>query len=172
MSMLLTGKGKMLVLLSAIAVVIIFTTMYIGANTQAGILEEDVNVNLKWVKFKTFDEENNAIILEVTFELDNDSDAVLTLRNINYELYANDVLLGQGSASYEDIPLVGRPQVFKFATSGPIRTDFMLTKTPETADMWDRIMNGNIDGITWRTKGVAEIESSISTIVKEFDTFT
>ncbi len=164
--MILYRRGKIFVAAIIVGAIIVFTSMYIGANQQAVVLEKDIDIDLKSVEFKRFDEENNIIVLEVTFEVSNNSDTVMTVGNMNYDLLADDSFVCKGFVSYRDIPLVGRPQVFSFGSSGPIRTECEMTN--ENEEVWNDIMNGDMDKV-WRTKGVAEIESSISVITKEFD---
>lgn len=163
--MILYRRGKIFVAAIIVGTIIVFTSMYIGANQQAAVLEEDIDMDLKGVKFKAFDEENNVIILEVTFEVSNNSGTVMTVGNISYDLFADDEFVCKGFVSYRDIPLIGRPQIFSFGTSGPIRTECEMTSDNS---LWDDVMNGDMDKV-WRTKGKAEIESSISVITKEFD---
>jgi hypothetical protein len=163
--MILYRRGKIFVAAIIVGAIIVFTSMYIGANQQAVVLEEDIDIDLKSVEFKRFDEENDIIVLEVTFEVSNNSGTVMTVGNMNYDLFADDNFVCKGFVSYRDIPLVGRPQIFSFGSSGPIRTECEVTSDNI---IWNDIMNGNTDKV-WRTKGVTEIESSISVITKEFD---
>lgn len=164
--MILERRGKIFVAAIIVGAVIAFTSMYIGANQQADILEEDIDIELLSVKLKSLDEDNGVMILDVTFEVSNNSGTVMTVGSIDYDLLADDSTICHGSKSYRDIPLVGRPQVFSHGTSGPIRTECKV-KQSENTEIWNTIRNG--DNMLWRTKGTAEIETSISVITREFD---
>jgi hypothetical protein len=167
--MILYRRGKIFVAAIIVGAIIVFTAMYIGANQQAAILEEDVGIDLKDVRFKSFDAENNIIILEVTFEFSNNSDTVMTVGEVVYDLLADDNFVCKGGKSYRDIPLIGRPQIFAFGVSGPVRTECEVTKNNVSEDIWNAILNNNMDDYTWRTQGRTEVETSISVIIKEFD---
>ncbi len=167
--MILDRRGRIFVVAIIAGSIIVFTAMYIGASRQAEILEKDVGIDLVSISVKSIDTINSKAILEVTFKLNNNSGTVMSVGEVSYDLSANDKFICKGTASYRDIPLVGRPQIFSYSESGPIRTECEVMKSDEIIDIWNSIVNNNIENITWRAKGIAEVESSISVIEKRFD---
>lgn len=166
--MRLERRGKIFIIAIIVGVITTFTLMYISAITQANILEKQLDVELVSVEPKSIDYNNDTASLEVTFKVINNSPQVIAVRDLNYELTTDGNFLCKGGADYGDIPLGGRPQVFSNAESGPIRTECKFKKN-DNLDMWNRVVNNQLNNITWRTKGSMELESSYSVIPKDFD---
>ena len=63
----------------------------------------------------------------LTFLVKNSSEKTFVVPVIEYQLYGDDVLLGSGKYSTEDVALPGRAQIFGGAEV-PIKNTFILTK--------------------------------------------
>lgn len=106
--------------------------------------------------------------LNLAFNFTNPLDQTLTTSKIQYDLFADGILLGDSIISYEDIPVNGRPQMFS-DTSVPIRGDFELQSSDKLADIYNKI-TGSISGIKWTARGNAQLESAICQGQTEFST--
>ncbi|MEM2856725.1 MAG: hypothetical protein QW416_06465 [Candidatus Nitrosocaldaceae archaeon] len=166
--MILDRRGRIFVASIIAGAIVVFVAMYIGANRQAELLESDINIIFADVKLKNVDNVNNALTLNVIFEVSNDSNVVLTVGEISYELSGDNQFLCKGAASFRDIPLVGRPQIFSQSKSAPIETECVVVKSDTNSLIWDTIIN-DIDNIRWHVNGNGEIESSYAVIPKQFD---
>ena len=83
---------------------------------------------------------------------------------IAYQLYDDDVLLGSGKYSTEDVALPGRAQIFGGAEV-PIKNTFILNKDEINSEIYQSVINNEITNfivegmiITQSTWSVAETE--------------
>ncbi len=167
--MILTRRGRILVVSAIAGAAIAFVLMYILAAQQASVLESDIGIDITDIDRKAYNPETDTITLQVTFQISNNSNTVMSLGEITYSLFGNDINICKGAISYRDIPLVGRPQIFSYGISGPIRTDCEIKQTSENIEVWNAILNDNINNIRFNAKGNAEIETSVSVIPKSFN---
>ena len=127
------------------------------------------NVSLEQVEVKLADvalikaTENEAKFV-VTFLVKNPSEKTYVVPVIAYQLYGDDVLLGSGKYSTEDVALPGRAQIFGGAEV-PIKNTFILTKDEINSEIYQSVINNEITNfiaegtiITQSTWSVAETE--------------
>ena len=100
----------------------------------------------------------------LTFLVKNSSEKTFVVPVIEYQLYGDDVLLGSGKYSTEDVALPGRAQIFGGAEV-PIKNTFILTKDEINSEIYQSVINNEITNfiaegtiITQSTWSVAETE--------------
>ena len=100
----------------------------------------------------------------LTFLVKNSSEKTFVVPVIEYQLYGDDVLLGSGKYSTEDVALPGRAQIFGGAEV-PIKNTFILTKDEINSGIYQSVINNEITNfiaegtiITQSTWSVAETE--------------
>ena len=127
------------------------------------------NVSLEQVEVKLADvalikaTENEAKFV-VTFLVKNPSEKTYVVPVIAYQLYGDDVLLGSGKYSTEDVALPGRAQIFGGAEV-PLKNTFILNKDEINSEIYQSVINNEITNfivegmiITQSTWSVAETE--------------
>ena len=100
----------------------------------------------------------------LTFLVKNSSEKTFVVPVIEYQLYGDDVLLGSGKYSTEDVALPGRAQIFGGAEV-PIKNTFILNKDEINSEIYQSVINDEITNfiaegtiITQSTWSVAETE--------------
>ena len=100
----------------------------------------------------------------LTFLVKNSSEKTFVVPVIEYQLYGDDVLLGSGKYSTEDVALPGRAQIFGGAEV-PIKNTFILNKDEINSEIYQSVINNEITNfiaegtiITQSTWSVAETE--------------
>ncbi len=127
------------------------------------------NVSLEQVEVKLADvalikaTENEAKFV-VTFLVKNPSEKTYVVPVIAYQLYDDDVLLGSGKYSTEDVALPGRAQLLPGAEV-PLKNIFILNKSEINSEIYQSMINNEITNfivegmiITQSTWSVAETE--------------
>jgi LEA14-like dessication related protein len=109
--------------------------------------------------------------LNVYFDVYNPTQQTLTTSGIDYQLFADGKSLGNGTKSYEDIPLNGRPQLYS-NSNVTVKSSFPLTPSNANSSIFKRMLSSPaaVKQIKWRVEGVAQIESGFSTSPKKFST--
>jgi predicted extracellular nuclease len=112
---------------------------------------------------------NEIVPLNVFFDVHNPTDKTLTTSRIDYELFANGNSLGQGTLSYEDIPVNGRPQLLSNSTT-MLQSVFQLTNSSSNMVIFNKLVQGPdvSKKMKWRANGTAQIESGFSSSTKQF----
>ena len=123
---------------------------------------EQVEVELTDVTLREAGESEAKFTL--TFIVKNSSEKIFVVPVIEYQLYGDDVLLGSGKYSTEDVALPGRAQIFGGAEV-PLKNTFILNKSEVGSDIYqsmisNQITNFIVEGmiITQSTWSVAETE--------------
>ena len=123
---------------------------------------EQVEVELTDVTLREAGE--NEAKFTLTFLVKNSSEKIYVVPVIEYQLYGDDVLLGSGKYSTEDVALPGRAQIFGGAEV-PIKNTFVLNKDEITSEIYQSVINNEISNfvaegmiITQSTWSVAETE--------------
>ena len=123
---------------------------------------EQVEVELTDVTLRVSGE--NEAKFTLTFLVKNSSEKTFVVPVIEYQLYGDDVLLGSGKYSTEDVALPGRAQIFGGAEV-PLKNTFILNKSEVGSDIYqsmisNQITNFIVEGmiITQSTWSVAETE--------------
>ena len=123
---------------------------------------EQVQVELTDVALREAGE--NEAKFTLTFLVKNSSEKTFVVPVIEYQLYGDDMLLGSGKYSTEDVALPGRAQIFGGAEV-PIKNTFILNKDEITSEIYQSVINNEITNfiaegtiITQSTWSVAETE--------------
>ena len=107
---------------------------------------------------------DNEAKFTLTFLVKNSSEKTFVVPVIEYQLYGDDMLLGSGKYSTEDVALPGRAQIFGGAEV-PVKNTFILNKDEITSEIYQSVINNEITNfiaegtiITQSTWSVAETE--------------
>jgi len=111
---------------------------------------------------------SNLINLNVLFSIHNPTEKTLTTSGIDYQLFANNTLLGQGSLSYADVPVNGRPQLLSNSTT-TLQSQFQVINSHLNSQIFKVVQNpARLKHTKWKVEGVAELESGFSSSSKPF----
>ena len=123
---------------------------------------EQVEVELTDVTLRVSGE--NEAKFTLTFLVKNSSEKTFVVPVIEYQLYGDDVLLGSGKYSTEDVALPGRAQIFA-GGEVPLKNTFILNKSEVGSEIYQLMINNEITNfvaegmiITQSTWSVAETE--------------
>ena len=123
---------------------------------------EQVEVELTDVTLREAGENESKFV--VTFLVKNSSEKTYVIPVIEYQLYSDDVLLGSGKYSTEDVALPGRAQIFG-GGEVPLKNTFILNKSEVGSEIYQLMINNEITNfvaegmiITQSTWSVAETE--------------
>ena len=155
----------LVVAIAAITIAIILLPLIL-----ATVSAPDINsITIELSKVEVGDIANdNAIPLNLFFNIHNPTDKAMTTSKIDYNLIADGESLGQGVLSYEDIPLNGRPQLSPGLTT-TLKSTFELNQSNVNSDIFRVIKNAQAtEQIKWKVEGVAQIESAFSFSPKQF----
>lgn len=150
--------------IAAVALAIIFYPLIVFTPIDL----EKVDIDLTRVALASEGIEDQSLDLRVTVTLNNTSDITLTTSRIDYELFADGVLIGTPQFYYEDVPVNGRPALFP-QSSVPLSETFTLEYSDENAEIFNKILE-DPSQIKWRMQGTANIESGTTFVTKEFTT--
>jgi len=128
------------------------------------------NVSLEQVEVKLIDialresGENEAKFV-ITFLVKNPSEKTYVVPVIAYQLYGDDVLLGSGKYSTEDVALPGRAQMLPGAEV-PLKNTFILNKSEVDSEIYQSMINNEI--INFIAEGMIITQSTWSVAETEF----
>ncbi|MFM7796424.1 MAG: hypothetical protein ACKO7N_06635 [Candidatus Nitrosotenuis sp.] len=126
---------------------------------------EMVDLNIGTVKLVSENTIEGKAKLDVGFVIKNPSDKTFTVSRIDYELFANDVSIGKGQYSTEDIAMPGRAAFYPNAEI-ELPSSFTLTRTTENAEQYSAITTES--PVVYSAKGLIVVESAWSLVEKEF----
>jgi len=109
--------------------------------------------------------EDGGADLRTYFVLDNPTDQTATTSRIDFELFADGTSLGPNTISYDDIPVNGRPAIFG---KDSVTVSETFTVEIDDAGLLEKISDSP-DAVKWRAKGIAQIESTLTLIEKQFE---
>jgi len=158
-----TGRLVILACFAGLGAMMLFFFVY------ADSFQPDLNkVVVKVESIKILDENKleKRAHLDVRFNLQNPTSIVLTVATINYQLYANGQVLGDGHFTTDDIPEAGRPALFA-NSNVTIPTTFDLVSSDDIAKQYSDITTNQ--SVTYEVKGQATIESFLTSVIKDFD---
>ncbi|MDE1728182.1 MAG: hypothetical protein KGI02_09265 [Thaumarchaeota archaeon] len=158
-----TGRLVILACFAGLGAMMLFFFVY------ANSFQVDLNkVTVKIDSIKILDENklDKRAHLDVRFNLQNPTSIVLTIATINYQLYANGKVLGDGHFTTNDIPEAGRPALFA-NSNVTIPTTFDLVNSDEIAKEYSDITTNQ--PVTYEIKGQVTIESFLTSVIKDFD---
>ncbi len=165
--MFLSARRLLLIgVIAAVVAVIVLLPIILETLSGQGI----TNVQISLSKVQVIpNESNKTTSLQVTFALLNPTDKALTTSRIEYELFANDTSLGNGTVSYQDIPLNGRPQLYPENTIF-IPSMFLVEPSKVTPEMYEKLTDSkSAEHTTWSVRGEAQIDSAFTTLPKQFE---
>jgi len=158
-----TGRLVIIGCFAGLGAMMIFFILY------ANSFQVDLNkVTIQIENIKVLDQNNldKRAHLDVRFTIQNPTSLVLTISNINYELYANGKDLGEGHFTTEDIPEAGRPPLFANGNL-TLSTTFDLVNDGKISKEYLAITT--VQPVKYEAKGQITIESFLTAITKDFD---
>ena len=132
----------------AVAAIIILLPFFIGFGFP---LPHQLPVTVSSIQ--KVDEET----IQVQLEIFNPNLAALAVSKIEYDLFADDEIVGRGQLDYANTPVTGRPQLLQ-------RQSTMLTSTVNT-DMQP------LSGAHWKASGMIEISNAFTLGQREFTAY-
>ena len=139
--------------IAAVALTIIFYPLIIYTPADLG----KVHVKLSKVEVLPSNETDEKVTVRPTFAITNNNDMTLTTSNIDFQLFANGQSIGSSSVSYEDVPIVGRPQIFTNTTvQVPGSLDYQISSSNGALF---KMIRDNSSSINWSTKGAVTVET-------------
>ena len=124
---------------------------------------EQVEVELTDVALREAGESEAKFTL--TFLVKNSSEKTFVVPVIEYQLYGDDVLLGSGKYSTEDVALPGRAQMLPGAEV-PLKNTFILNKSEVGSEIYQSMINNEI--INFIAEGMIITQSTWSVAETEF----
>jgi LEA14-like dessication related protein len=137
---------------------------YISSLTATGL--DRVTIELSNVEFVPASDEQKAGQIDIIFHLTNPTDKTVTTSKIEYNLFADNMQLGDSILSYEDIPPNGRPAILP-QQSINLTSSFQIIPSQSTQAIFSRIVNNPSD-INWKVQGEVRVESAITLQEKQF----
>lgn len=126
---------------------------------------EQVEVELTDVTLRVSGE--NEAKFTLTFLVKNFSEKTFVVPVIEYQLYGDDVLLGSGKYSTEDVALPGRAQIFG-GSEVPLKNTFILNKSEVGSEIYQSMINNEISNFV--VEGIITTQSTWSVAETEFRT--
>ncbi|MFN4336879.1 MAG: hypothetical protein ACK4FV_04780 [Candidatus Nitrosocaldus sp.] len=158
----------MVVVGAAVVMVAIFMAAWYRTVIEEGEISESVRIGIQGVSIKDVDFNNNKMTITINFGITNNTNKIVTVSKIDYEVSVDGVTLGKNFLSYEDIALVGRPPVFIGQTT-TLSSDFTFNYSSSIDSSWNKLIRGDVNSVDWNIKGTAEIETAWSIIPIQFD---
>ena len=156
-------QSKTTVYLAIVGVFVMMGGIIFYASLDNSKLEQ-VGIELTNIEF--LDENIKDVArFNVTFLVNNPSDTTFTVSIIQYDLYADGILLGSGKYSTEDVSMPGRASFFP-DTEIPLKNIFVLNKSEVGPEIFQDVIDGSVKKFT--TGGVITTQTTWSTIEKEF----
>jgi LEA14-like dessication related protein len=153
--------------IAAVAIAIVFLPLILTITLPTNLN----TVSIALAKVEVVNVTGSSLInLNVFFSVHNPTEKTLTTSGIDYQLFADGTLLGQGSLSYADVPVNGRPQLLSNTTI-TIQSQFQVVNSHSNPQIFKVILNpATFKQIKWRAEGVVELESGFSSASKQFST--
>ena len=124
---------------------------------------EQVEVELTDVTLREAGE--NEAKFTLTFLVKNSSEKTYVVPVIAYQLYGDNVLLGSGKYSTEDVALPGRAQIFG-GGEVPLKNTFILNKSEVSSEIYQSMINNEITNFV--VEGMIITQSTWSVVETEF----
>jgi len=162
-------RGKIVIIPIFVIIFVGLVSLVAFTEWEEAEIDPNVGVILENVKMKKIDDDNpDRMIVRVDLAVFNNTERILAISRIGYDLYANEILVGRGSLSFADIPLSGRAPIFS-GSSTTLPSEMQLPKSPEVMEIWSKLLNNDTEDVTWRADGVVQIETAFSIIEKDFN---
>ena len=124
---------------------------------------EQVEVELTDITLREAGE--NEAKFTLTFLVKNSSEKTYVVPVIAYQLYGDNVLLGSGKYSTEDVALPGRAQIFG-GGEVPLKNTFILNKSEVNSEIYQSMINNEITNFV--VEGMIITQSTWSVVETEF----
>ena len=155
----------LIAVIAVIAIAIIFLPLILTVTLPKDLSKVSIDVSKVEILNVTGNSMTN---LNVFFKIHNPTDTTLTTSGMDYQLFANGTPIGQGSLSYADIPVNGRPQLLSGSTI-PIQSYLAVVNSHPNSKIFKAIQNSSLfKQIKWRVNGTIELESGVSSATKQF----
>jgi LEA14-like dessication related protein len=153
--------------IAAVAITIVFLPLILTITLPTNLN----TVSIALAKVEVVNVTGSSLInLNVFFSVHNPTEKTLTTSGIDYQLFADGTLLGQGSLSYADVPVNGRPQLLSNTTI-TIQSQFQVVNSHSNPQIFKVILNpATFKQIKWRAEGVVDLDSGVSSSSKQFST--
>lgn len=164
--MFLSRRRLILVaVIAAVAIAIVLLPLILTITLPKDL--NRVSVGVSSVKILNVTD-NSLINLNVAFNIHNPTDTTLTTSGIDYQLFADGVPIGEGSLSYADVPVNGRPQLLSGSTI-TILSQLPVVNSHSNAQIFKSIQTPSLfKQIKWRVDGSTDLESGFSSASKQF----
>ena len=136
------------------------------ANLDIAELDQ-VEIQLDSVKLRVEDMTSKQAKFDVTFLIKNPSSKTLSVSIIDFKLYGDEQMLGQGLYSSTDVALPGRALFYPGAEI-LLKSTFTLDRTDANAEIYEKAVNEKI--VNFYTEGTITAQSSWSQTDNEFKT--
>ena len=156
-------QSKMTVYLAIVGVFAMMGGIIYYASLDNSELEQaEIELtNIEFMDENTKDEPR----FNVTFLINNPSDTTFTVSLIQYDLYADGILLGSGQYCTLDVSMPGRASFFP-GTEIPLKNIFVLSKSEVEPEIFQNVINNNVKKFT--AEGIITTQNTWTTIEKEF----
>jgi LEA14-like dessication related protein len=151
--------------IAAVAITIVFLPLILTITLPTNL--DTVSISL--AKVEVVNVTGSSLInLNVFFRVQNPTDTTLTTSGIDYKLFADGTLLGQGSLSYADVPVNGRPQLLS-NTTVTLQSLFPVLNSHSNSQIFKAIQNpATFKQIKWKAEGAVDLDSGVSSSSKQF----
>ncbi len=126
---------------------------------------QQAKIELQSVKVINVNTVDNLVELQIFFLIKNPSEKTFTVPIINFELFANGENIGTGQYSRVDIPMPGRV-IFSAGKGNTVDTTLSIALSDVKSDIYQAIIEEK--NIEFRVEGIITIETTLSSIDKEF----
>ena len=155
----------LIAVIAAVALAIIFLPLILTVTLPKDLSKVSIEVNKVEILNMT---DNSLTNLNVFFNIHNPTGTTLTTSGVDYQLFANGSPIGQGSLSYADIPVNGRPQFLSGSTIN-IQSHIAVVNSHSTSQIFKTIRDPSLfKEIKWRVDGTIELDSGVSSTSKQF----
>ena len=154
--------------IAAIAIIIILLPLILTITLPADLNKLSIKLSKVEAVPQDITNASQKAQLNVYFNVYNPTQQTLTTSRIDYQLFADGKSLGNGTLSYEDIPLNGRPQLY-YNSNSTLKSSFQLTSSVDSSILKRMLSSPQAaKQIKWTVEGIAQIESGFSTEPKKF----
>ncbi len=156
------GPRRIVLIGAVVAIVVTIVTLpLLFASTAPDLNLVDVRLS----KVSIAKAAEDKATLKVTFTFTNPTTQTATTSKVEYSLFADGVLIGQQTLSYENVPPNGRPPIF--GESSTDVSDQLVLENKGNEGLFAKITQ-DVNSVKWSARGTAQIESTLTTIPKDF----
>lgn len=127
---------------------------------------QQAKIHLTEIKVMDVNTVDRYVKLQITFLVHNPTDKTFTVPLITYKLFADNVLIGNGQYSTEDIAMPGRAAFYP-NTKIPLTHIFRLTFSENIEEKYYDIINN--ENVRFTAEGTITLENAWSIVEKNFE---